>query len=125
MQESVLENMAHLFLKYEIDGLIATNTTVSRDGLTGCAHASEVGGLSGKPLENQATFVLQKLSDCCEGKIPLIGVGGIDSAKSAYNKIMAGATLVQVYTGFIYQGPAVLKEIAQGAVTGLIEKKQL
>ncbi|MDY7395139.1 quinone-dependent dihydroorotate dehydrogenase [Aureibaculum sp. 2210JD6-5] len=94
----------------KIDGVIATNTTISRDGLQS-ENKTEVGGLSGKPLTNRSTEVIRFLADKSDKAFPIIGVGGIHSAQDALEKIKAGADLVQVYTGFIYEGPKLVKQI--------------
>lgn len=91
-------------------GVIATNTTISREGLQS-AHKNETGGLSGKPLTNRSTEVIRFLATHNHGSFPIIGVGGIHSAADALEKLAAGASLVQLYTGFIYKGPALIKEI--------------
>lgn len=103
-----------------IDGIIATNTTLARDGLTG-AHRAEAGGLSGAPLFDRSTRVLARLSDLTEGKLPLIGVGGIFSADDAYAKIRAGATAVQLYSALVYRGLSLVPEIARG-LDGLLAR---
>jgi dihydroorotate dehydrogenase len=97
--------IAAIAIKHSIDGLIATNTTIARDAVAGHRHASEAGGLSGRPLLKLSTEVLAKLAKALGGRIPLIGVGGILSGADAKAKIDAGASLVQIYTGFIYRGP--------------------
>lgn len=94
----------------KIDGIIATNTTISREGLT-AANKEEMGGLSGKPLSSRSTEVIRFLSDKSNQAFPIIGVGGIHSVDDALEKIEAGASLVQLYTGFIYEGPALIKAI--------------
>lgn len=94
----------------KIAGVIATNTTLSRDGLQS-ANKIETGGLSGKPLTKRATEVIRFLSDKSNKSFPIIGVGGIHSAQDALEKLDAGAALVQLYTGFIYEGPALVKAI--------------
>lgn len=94
----------------KIDGVIATNTTISREGLQS-SNKTEVGGLSGKPLTNRSTEVIRFLSEKSNKAFPIIGVGGIHSAKDALEKIEAGADLVQLYTGFIYEGPKLIKQI--------------
>ena len=94
----------------KIDGVIATNTTISRDGLSS-ENKKENGGMSGKPLEKRATEVVRFLSEKSDKAFPIIGVGGIHSAKDALEKIEAGASLVQLYTGFIYEGPQLIKDI--------------
>ncbi len=103
-----------------IDGIIATNTTLARDGLTG-AHRAEAGGLSGAPLFDRSTRVLARLSDLTEGKLPLIGVGGIFSADDAYAKIRAGATALQLYSALVYRGLSLVPEIARG-LDGLLAR---
>lgn len=93
-----------------IDGVIATNTTIVRDGLRS-PHKAETGGLSGKPLRHRSTEVIRFLSERSGKAFPIIGVGGIHSAADAVEKLQAGASLVQLYTGFIYEGPALVKAI--------------
>ena len=95
-------------------GLVATNTTIRRDGLT--TTIDEAGGLSGAPLRDRATAVVRTLHRLAGGALPIIGVGGVFSADDAYAKIRAGATLVQLYTGMIYEGPRVAHRIARGLV---------
>jgi dihydroorotate dehydrogenase len=94
----------------KIAGVIATNTTISRDGLQS-ENKSEMGGLSGIPLTNRSTEVIRFLSEKSNQSFPIIGVGGIHSAEDAIEKLNAGASLVQLYTGFIYEGPALVKAI--------------
>ena len=96
-----------------IAGLIATNTTLSREGLKS-AHKSQTGGLSGAPLFERSTRVLAKLSQLTDGKLPLIGVGGISTADHAYQKIRAGASAVQLYTAMVYDGLSIAAKVAQG-----------
>jgi dihydroorotate dehydrogenase len=108
LDDAQIDAIAAAALRHGIDGLIATNTTVSRDEIAGHAQAVEAGGLSGKPLLSRSTGVLAKLSNALGGKVPLIGVGGILSGEDARTKITAGASLVQVYTGFIYRGPGLI-----------------
>jgi len=100
-------------LETGVSGIIATNTTNSREGLTS-AHRDEAGGLSGAPLFEASTRVLAQISALTEGKLPLIGVGGIASADAAYAKIRAGASAVQLYTGLVYGGLSLAAEIARG-----------
>ncbi len=94
----------------KIDGVIATNTTISREGLQS-ENKGETGGLSGKPLTNRSTEVIQFLAEKSNKAFPIIGVGGIHSAKDALEKIKAGADLVQIFTGFIYEGPSLVEKI--------------
>jgi dihydroorotate dehydrogenase len=115
LDEAQVESIAELAVKHAVDGLIATNTTVSRAEVTGHRHAAELGGLSGRPLFTRSTEVLRRLSKALAGRVPLIGVGGILSGADARAKIEAGASLVQVYTGFIYRGPQLIAQ-ARGAL---------
>jgi dihydroorotate dehydrogenase len=98
-------------LKYKIDGLIATNTTLDREMIKGMSHAAEAGGLSGRPLQSKSTKVIAKFAAHLQGQVPIIGVGGIDGVTAAKEKIEAGASLVQIYSGFIYHGPKLVKNI--------------
>ncbi len=114
MSDEEIKNTARTFLKTKIDGVIATNTTIERSNLdSGDSFQQEVGGLSGKPLKNQATHVVQILSQALDNKIPIIAAGGIFTAQDAKEKLQAGAALVQVYTGFIYQGPDLIHECSK------------
>jgi len=108
-----LAELADVALASGLDAIIATNTTLSRDGLSS-PHAGQAGGLSGRPLFEKSTRVLAELSALTNGRIPLIGVGGIDSAETAYAKIRAGASAVQLYSALVYQGFALVGEIARG-----------
>ena len=109
-----VEGMAAVFRAQEIDGVIATNTTLARDAVAGLQHAGETGGLSGRPVRVSSTRVLHELTAALDGKMPVIGVGGISDAESAAEKIRAGASLVQIYTGFIYEGPGVIRQACAG-----------
>ncbi|MBB1274352.1 MULTISPECIES: quinone-dependent dihydroorotate dehydrogenase [Psychromonas] len=111
LSDEEIESIAQSLLKYKIDGLIATNTTLDRAMVKGMSHASEAGGLSGKPVQSKSTAVIAKFAQHLNGQIPIIGVGGIDSVIAAKEKINAGASLVQIYSGFIYQGPSLVKNI--------------
>ncbi|HET9652002.1 MAG TPA: quinone-dependent dihydroorotate dehydrogenase [Usitatibacter sp.] len=110
LDDGQVEVIAELAMKHSLDGLIATNTTVSRDAVAGHRHALQTGGLSGRPLYALSTRVLGKLAKALAGRVPLVGVGGILSGADARGKIEAGASLVQLYTGFIYRGPALVGE---------------
>ncbi|RUO25711.1 dihydroorotate dehydrogenase (quinone) [Aliidiomarina minuta] len=109
-QQEVVQ-LAQAFKKHAIDGVIATNTTISRESVKGHPAADEMGGLSGKPVAAASIQVIQWLHNEFKGEIPIIGVGGIHDAEAAKAKLEAGATLVQLYTGFIYRGPELLSEI--------------
>jgi dihydroorotate dehydrogenase len=113
LTEEEVVSLATTFKKHQVDGVIATNTTASRDQVAGLKHAQEQGGLSGAPVFEQSTKVLKLLVENVDGQFPIIGVGGIDSESSAQAKLDAGADLVQIYSGFIYQGPSLIKKIAQ------------
>ena len=108
-----INEIADLLLRYQMDAVIATNTTVSRQGVEGLPNAEESGGLSGAPLRESATAVIRQLSLALAGAIPIIGVGGILDGHDAEEKIQAGASLVQVYTGLVYRGPALVAEICR------------
>ncbi|GBL02858.1 quinone-dependent dihydroorotate dehydrogenase [Glaciecola sp. KUL10] len=112
LSEEEVKSIANSLLKANIDGVIATNTTLDRTPVAGHQHAEEAGGLSGKVLTNKSLVVTKQLSEALNGAIPIIGVGGISSKDDADARIKAGASLVQVYSAFIYQGPALIKEIA-------------
>lgn len=111
-QEQVVE-IADLLMQHEIDGVIATNTTLARDTVKGMQNASEAGGLSGAPVRHASTIVIQQLSKQLQGALPIIGVGGIFSGADAVEKIAAGASLVQVYSGLIYKGPKLVHDICE------------
>jgi dihydroorotate dehydrogenase len=111
LDDAELEAIAKCLLRHGLDGVIATNTTVSRAAVAGLRHAQEGGGLSGAPLRTPSTEVIGKLSRLLEGRVPIIGVGGIMSAADARAKLAAGASLVQIYTGLIYRGPGLIGEI--------------
>ena len=108
LDDTQIAVIAELAVKHGIDGLIATNTTITREAVSGHRHGLQNGGLSGKPLYALSTKVLGKLSAALAGRVPLVGVGGIMSGRDARGKIDAGASLVQVYTGFIYRGPTLI-----------------
>jgi dihydroorotate dehydrogenase len=117
LERSELETIVEVVQRLEIDGIIATNTTISREDLRTDAQrvaACGEGGLSGKPIKTRSTKMIADLYELTRGRIPLIGVGGIFTAEDAWEKITAGASLVQLYTGFIYQGPSIAREINEG-----------
>ncbi len=97
-------------MKHQIDGVIATNTTISRQNLEHLPFADEAGGLSGAPLKSLSTEVIRKLHTLLQETIPIIGVGGIMSAEDAKEKTAAGASLIQIYTGLIYHGPDLIRQ---------------
>jgi dihydroorotate dehydrogenase len=117
LERSELETIVDVVQRLGIDGIIATNTTISREDLRTDAQrvaACGEGGLSGKPIKTRSTKMIADLYELTRGRIPLIGVGGIFTAEDAWEKITAGASLVQLYTGFIYQGPNIAREINEG-----------
>lgn len=113
LTDAELEDIAEVAVASAIDGIVATNTTTARDGLTS-RHAHETGGLSGAPLFDRSTRVLARLSHLTGGKLPLIGVGGVGSAEQAYGKIRAGASAVQLYSALVYRGLSLVPRIARG-----------
>lgn len=113
LEDAQIGAMAELFLRHRPDAVIATNTTVSRAGVEHLPHGQEAGGLSGAPLRESSTRVLASFHAALQGEIPLIGVGGILSGEHARAKIAAGASLVQLYTGLIYRGPQLVREVVQ------------
>ncbi|MDO6496870.1 quinone-dependent dihydroorotate dehydrogenase [Photobacterium sanguinicancri] len=111
LEDHEIVQIAQSLIKNEIDGVIGTNTTLDRTLVKDLPHCDEMGGLSGRPLQNKSTEVIRRLAEELDGKLPIIGVGGIDSAISAREKMEAGAQLVQIYSGFIYHGPKLVKDI--------------
>ncbi len=127
--EAIAEAVA-LAQTHQLTGIIATNTTIRRDGLTtqivaetGKSVQEEAGGISGAPLRQRSTEVIRFIYQTTEGRLPIIGVGGIFTAEDAWEKITAGASLIQVYTGWIYEGPWMVRRILAGLVRKLEEKK--
>lgn len=110
--DEVLKRMAELIVNKGIEGIIATNTTCARAGVDELPHAQETGGLSGKPLAARATDCIALIHQVVGDAVTIIGTGGIDDLASAREKQQAGATLLQVYTGLIYQGPGLVKALA-------------
>jgi dihydroorotate dehydrogenase len=110
LTDEQLLDIIDIMAETKIAGLIATNTTLSREGLLS-EDKGEAGGLSGKPLKNRSTEVIRFLAEKSNRAFPIIGVGGIHSAEDAIEKLVAGASLIQLYTGFIYEGPALVKAI--------------
>ncbi|MBE9030542.1 quinone-dependent dihydroorotate dehydrogenase [filamentous cyanobacterium LEGE 11480] len=115
-----------LSMRSQMSGIIATNTTIRRDGLktqviakTGKSVADEAGGISGKPVRDRSTEVIRLIYQQTQGELLIVGVGGIFTAQDAWEKIIAGASLVQVYTGWIYEGPGMAKRVMQGLVERL------
>ena len=113
LSDSQIERMGLILAAARVDGVIATNTTVDRLPVEGHPLAKEAGGLSGKPLYGRSTWVLRHLRSHLPDSIPIIGVGGIHTAADAVGKITAGASLVQVYTGFVYRGPVLIRQCVE------------
>ncbi|TKI07511.1 quinone-dependent dihydroorotate dehydrogenase [Martelella alba] len=111
LTDEELAQVAQCLVRHNIDGVIATNTTIERDLVQGLPHCNQTGGLSGRPLQSRSTEVIRRLSQELKGALPIIGVGGIDSLIAAREKIAAGASLIQIYSGFIYHGPRLIKDI--------------
>lgn len=120
LDDKALAEIVEVAQDVAISGIIATNTTLARDGLTS-SHRDEQGGLSGQPLFNRSTQVLARLHDLTGGALPLIGVGGVASAEAAYAKIKAGASAVQLYTGLVFGGLSLVQEIVEG-LDALLER---
>ncbi|MFO7528435.1 MAG: quinone-dependent dihydroorotate dehydrogenase [Marinobacter sp.] len=118
MDDTGIRFVANALLDTGLDGVIATNTTISRDAVAGHRHAEEAGGLSGAPVREASLRVIQGLYAELGERLPIIGVGGITDGESAAEKIRAGAKLVQIYTGFIYKGPALIKEAVEAIRRG-------
>ena len=115
LTDSQLMDIIDIVNTTKIAGVIATNTTISREGLRS-AHQNETGGLSGKPVKDRSTEVIRFLAEKSGKSFPIIGVGGIHSAEDAKEKLEAGADLVQLYTGFIYEGPGLVKKINKSLI---------
>ncbi len=114
MDAIAVQQVAEALLSSQMDGAIATNTTLDKSAVADLPHGQEMGGLSGKPVQAKSTAIIAQLRAAVGPDFPIIGVGGIDSLAAAKEKIAAGANLVQVYTAFIYQGPALVKTIVEG-----------
>jgi dihydroorotate dehydrogenase len=120
LNEAELESLVDVAVKNGIAGVIATNTTITRDGLQTSREKIEscgAGGLSGAPLQDRSNRVISLIYRLTRGKVPIVGVGGVFTADDAWQKISAGAGLIQLYTGFIYEGPSVAKRINEGLAT--------
>lgn len=111
LSEEELIQIADSLVRHNIDGVIATNTTLDRKLIQGLNYCEQMGGLSGRPLQASSTEVIRRLSLELQGRLPIIGVGGIDSLMAAREKMAAGASLVQIYSGFIFKGPRLIKDI--------------
>ena len=114
LDEAQVSVIAGTLQRHRIDGVIATNTTLERSAVQGLPHADETGGLSGAPVREASNRVIRQLRSALGKRVPIIGVGGVMSTADALSKIEAGADLVQIYTGLIYKGPALVGEVAAG-----------
>ena len=110
LEQSDIQFIASQLIQFKIDGLIVTNTTLSREGVEGLAFGDEAGGLSGAPVFEKSTACLAEFAKQLKGEVPLIGVGGILAGEHAVAKQQAGATLVQIYSGMIYTGPTLIQD---------------
>jgi dihydroorotate dehydrogenase len=119
--EEEVRLIAGSLMNHGIDGVIATNTTLSREAVMGAEHGQEAGGLSGLPVQARSTQVISLFSSELKGQLPIIGVGGIMDGDSALAKIQAGASLVQIYTGFIYQGPKLILDCVNAIRNGMVD----
>lgn len=122
LNEAQLDDIIEIVQSVKLHGIVATNTTIAREGMKtdkGKVEAIGAGGVSGKPLKERSTEIVKYISRKTEGKLPIIAVGGIFNAEDAKEKLEAGASLVQIYTGFIYEGPAIAKKICKS----LVDKK--
>jgi len=123
IEDKEINKINELVLKFKIDGIILTNTTnKNRESLVD-SNRSEIGGLSGLPLKNLSLKFIKNFYKFNKGKLPIIGVGGIDSGQSAFEKITAGATAVQLYTGMVYKGPSIVKDIKKELIEILKKEK--
>ncbi|MDY2795932.1 quinone-dependent dihydroorotate dehydrogenase [[Pasteurella] aerogenes] len=113
LNEAEVVQIADTLCRHHIDGVIATNTTISRETVNGMKNAQEIGGLSGKPLQHQSTQIITRLASELQGRLPIIGSGGIDSVAQAEEKMAAGAELLQLYSGLIYHGPQLVKTLVR------------
>jgi len=117
LTNSQLDDIIEIVIETKIAGVIATNTSLSREGLSAPGKLlAESGGLSGKPLQKRSTEIIKYLSEHSKGSFVIIGVGGIHHPQDAVEKIRAGASLVQIYTGFIYEGPGLVKRILKSLI---------
>jgi dihydroorotate dehydrogenase len=124
LTEEGMDDIAAEVLAHDLDGLIVSNTTLSREGLRDQRHAKEAGGLSGKPLFEKSTAVLARMRKRVGPNLPIIGVGGVSSAETAAEKIRAGADLVQLYSCMVYEGPGLPGRIVRG-LSAICDREKL
>jgi dihydroorotate dehydrogenase len=113
LDENQVNEIADFLLEHKMDGVIATNTTLARDAVQDLPHADEAGGLSGAPVREKSTAIIRQLAQRLKGQIPIIGVGGILSGEDALEKMEAGASLVQIYSGLVYRGPKLVQDVCK------------
>lgn len=124
VENNNIPSLAGLLIRHHVDGVIATNTTIDHSAVSGSKHADETGGLSGKPLKDRANEVTALLYHELQGTLPIIGVGGIFTAEDAWQRLVAGAEMVQIYTGFIYNGPGAVADIVNGLAKRVADSGQ-
>jgi dihydroorotate dehydrogenase len=118
-----LPDIVRVIESHGVDGIVVSNTTLSRQGLKDASFATEIGGLSGRPLFARSTRMLARVYGLTKGKLPLIGVGGIDSGEAAVAKVRAGASLLQLYTGLVFEGPTLIGDIKQALLKAMQDAK--
>ena len=123
IKETYVSEIADTAINNDISAIILTNTTNSNRAMLTSSYRNEEGGLSGEPMQEISTKMIKKFYQQLKGKIPIVGVGGINSGKSAYEKIIAGASLLQLYTGLVYKGPSVVKNIKKDLIQILKEER--
>ena len=121
VENSSIPALAEILIKHEVDAVIATNTTIDHSSVEASEFGDESGGLSGKPLKQRANEVVSLLYRELQGKVPIIGVGGISSSEDAWQRLVAGAEMVQIYSSFIYNGPSIIAEINKGLALRVAE----
>ena len=124
INDNEISKIIELIQKFEIQGVVLSNTTDSNRKYLKDVKKNEIGGLSGKPLEEISTSLIKKFYKLTQGKIKIIGVGGVDSGQSAFEKIAAGANVVQLYTGMVYKGPGIVKDIKKELIS-ILKKENL
>ena len=123
IQETNIGNIVEMIFKYKIKGIIVSNTSNNNRVKLTDRNKNEEGGLSGLPIQNLSTKLIKLFYKEIKNKIPIIGVGGIDSGQSAFEKITAGANAIQLYTGMVYKGPGVVREIKKELIANLKKEK--
>ena len=123
LADDAIDAIARLLLHHRLDAVVATNTTVTRPGLEAEPQARESGGLSGAPLRTRSTEVIRRLHATLGGRLPIIGAGGVFSAEDAWEKLVAGADLVQIYSALIYRGPGIVRSIVAGLADKMRERQ--